>query len=68
MFKFGSIFLVFEKFAKNGISNINQTHVQLKEVIIINELMKPEKVFTVKRRIIIHKIQIRFIRSEYRNL
>ncbi len=54
---------MFEKFAKNGVSNINQTHVQLKEVII-NKLMKLDKVFTSKRRIIIYKIQTKFIRSE----
>ena len=54
-----------EKFAKNGISNINQALFNLiKEVIIINKLMKLGKVFTVKRRIIIYKIQMRFIRSE----
>ena len=56
---------MFEKFARNGVSNINQTHVQLKEVIIIiHKLMKLDKMFTVKGRVIIYKIQIRFIRSE----
>ena len=39
-------------------------HRHFKEVIIINKLMKLGKVFTVKRRIIIYKIQVRFIRSE----
>ena len=38
-------------------------HVQLKEVIT-NKLMKLDKVFTSKRRIIIYKIQTKFIRSE----
>ena len=52
-----------EKSAKNGISNINQTLFN-KEVIIINKLIKLDKMFTVKRRIIIYKIQTRFIRSE----
>ena len=35
-----------KNFAKNGVPNINQTHVQLKEVII-NKLMKLDKVFTL---------------------
>ncbi len=70
MFKFGSIFLdVHEIFAKNGVSNNNQKlHVRLKEVIIINKLMKLDKMFTVKRKLVIYKMQIRFIRSEKRNL
>ena len=33
-----------KNFAKNGVPNINQTHVQLKEVII-NKLMKLDKVY-----------------------
>ena len=58
-----------EKFAKNGASNINQTlNVQFKEVIIMNKLMKLDEMFTVKRRIIVYKIQTRFIRLEQRVL
>ena len=44
------------------LSNINQT--LFNEVIIINKLMKLNKMFTVKRRNIIYKIQTRFIRLE----
>ncbi len=40
-----------EKSAKNGVSNINQTLFN-KEVIMINKLIKLDKMFTVKRRII----------------
>ena len=62
MFKFGCILKNLRKMAL--LSNINQTHVQLKEVIIIHKLMKLDKMFTVKRRINFYKIQVRFIRSE----
>ncbi len=47
----------------HGVSHINQTHVQVKEAII-NKLTKLDKVFTSKRRIIIYKMQTKFIRSE----
>ncbi len=40
-----------EKSGKNGVSNINQTLFN-KEVIMINKLIKLDKMFTVKRRII----------------
>ena len=40
-----------EKSAKNGVSNINQTLFN-KEFIMINKLIKLDKMFTVKRRII----------------
>ncbi len=49
-----------KKFAKPDV-------VQLKEVInllLSIKLMKLDKMFTVKRRIIIYNIQIRIIRSE----
>ena len=44
-----------EKSAKNSISNINQT--LFNKEVIINKLIKLDKIFTVKRRIIIYKIQ-----------